>query len=171
MEGLLSILGKVGFDWQVALANFVNFLIIFFVLKKFAFKPIGKLIKERQDKIEQGLNYAQQSESALSNAKNKKEEIIKEAKEKAKSIILHSQETGKNLLKETKEEALELKDRIIKQANIEVEKEKLKNEDLLKKEASELIVSGIKKVFDGYIKDGKGDDIIKAMLTKHSVLK
>ena len=55
MVNIYEILGKIGFDWQVALASLVNFLIILFVLKKFAFKPIKKLIQERQNKINEGI--------------------------------------------------------------------------------------------------------------------
>jgi F0F1-type ATP synthase membrane subunit b/b' len=43
---ILGILGKIGFDWQVALANLVNFLIIFWILKKFAFKPVREILQK-----------------------------------------------------------------------------------------------------------------------------
>jgi F0F1-type ATP synthase membrane subunit b/b' len=66
-----EILGKIGFDWQVALANLVNFLIIVFLLKKFAFKPIAKIIQDRQNKINEGLENAKKAaEEAMKNAKS-----------------------------------------------------------------------------------------------------
>lgn len=166
MEGLLSILGKVGFDWQVALANFANFLIIFFILKKFAFKPIGKLIKERQEKIEKGLENAKQSENALSVANSKKEEIIKEAKENANLILVKTQEEKKKMIQSAKDEALSVKDDILKQAKIEALKEKERNEEDFKNEASSLVLAGLKKIVEGYVAQGRGEEIIKAMIKK-----
>ncbi|MBU4369492.1 ATP synthase F0 subunit B, partial [Patescibacteria group bacterium] len=56
---LQRILGNLGFDWRMALANLVNFLIIFFVLKKYAFKPIKEKLEEREKKIKTGLEDAE----------------------------------------------------------------------------------------------------------------
>ena len=63
------IIKNLGIDWKIFLAQLVNFGIVFFVLKKFAFSPIQKLLKERQSKIEKGLNDATRSASELSMAK------------------------------------------------------------------------------------------------------
>ena len=101
-----EILGKIGFDWHVALANLVNFLIIFFVLKKFAFTPIQKMLRERREKIEKGISDAQKAEKNLSRANIEKEEIIKEAQDNANRILSTSQADGKNLIKDAKTQAL-----------------------------------------------------------------
>ena len=60
------IIKNLGIDWKIFLAQLVNFGIVFFVLKKFAFSPIQKLLKERQSKIEKGLDDAARSASELS---------------------------------------------------------------------------------------------------------
>jgi F-type H+-transporting ATPase subunit b len=166
MEGILSILGKVGFDWQVALANLVNFIIIFFILKKFAFKPIGKLIKERQEKIQKGLDDAIEAEAALSVAESTKEEIIKEAKEDARKIVSVFQDQGKEMIASAKNEANIEKENIIKQAKIDAEKEKKNIEDVVKVESANMIVSGIQSMVEGYVAKGKGEDLIKLMIQK-----
>lgn len=166
MEGLLAILGKVGFDWQVALANFVNFLIIFFVLKKFAFGPIGKVIEERRNKIEKGLTDAKEAELALNTANVKKKEIIRNAREEAKNIIVSSQEEKKSIIKDAKVEAITEKEKIVAQAKIEAEKERKNAEDLFNKEASVILISSMKKTLEGYVNAGKGEEIIKAMIKK-----
>ena len=71
---ILDILGKIGFDWQVAVANLVNFLIIFFILKRYAFKPIANIIKERQDQVNEGLDNAKLAETNLMQAEQEKED-------------------------------------------------------------------------------------------------
>ena len=40
---LIEILSKVGFDWRMALSNLVSFLIVFFILKKYALEQINKI--------------------------------------------------------------------------------------------------------------------------------
>lgn len=88
MEKLLEILGNVGFDWKVALANFVNFLIILFILNKFFFKSIGKTLDERKKKIVEGLTLREEAERDRQNAFAEKATILDGArKEEAK--LLH----------------------------------------------------------------------------------
>lgn len=166
MDGLLSILGKVGFDWQVALANLVNFLIIFFILKKFAFKPIGKIIKERQEKIQKGLDDAKQAEAALSVAHNTKEEIIKEAKDEARKIVTNGEVLGKSIVKDAEAKAILEKENILKQARLDAEKEKQNMEDIFNKESADIIVSGVKSLVEGYVAKGQGEEIIKMMVKR-----
>ena len=83
----MEILAKIGFDWQVALANLVNFLIIFFLLKKFLFGPIAKTLAERKKAISEGLQNAALATDALSEAKKEGDKIIAEAKAQANTII------------------------------------------------------------------------------------
>jgi F-type H+-transporting ATPase subunit b len=146
MENLLNILGKVGFDWQVALANLFNFLIIFLILRKFAFKPIGKLIKERQETIDQGLKNAEENNKLLNNTKKDYEKILLDARKEANDII-----------QEAKKEAGIKKDQLMDQTkndinvmllngqkSLEIEKVKMLNDT--KKEIVGLVLQVSEKV-------------------------
>lgn len=87
MNEILNILGSVGFNWHVAIANFINFLIILFLLNKFFFGKIGKVIQTRHDVIERGLSQASDAEKALANAEDEKKKIVKEARVEGQSIM------------------------------------------------------------------------------------
>jgi F-type H+-transporting ATPase subunit b len=87
MEQILNILGSVGFNWHVALANFVNFLIILYILNKFFFRKLGKTIDDRKSVIDRGLAQASEAEKALAKAEEKKKEIIHTAKRESHAII------------------------------------------------------------------------------------
>ncbi len=87
MDQILQILGSLGFNWHVALANFINFLIILFILNKFFFGKIGKTIAARAEVIERGLSYASDAEKALANAEEEKKKIVKEAKVEGHQIV------------------------------------------------------------------------------------
>lgn len=91
MDQILNILGSVGFNWHVALANFINFLIILFILNKFLFGKLGKVISNRQEVIERGLSQASDAEKALASAEVKKEEIIHAAKKEGHVIVSEAQ--------------------------------------------------------------------------------
>jgi len=51
LGSVLNNLGKMGFDWHMALFNLVNFLILYFILKKYLFGSISATIAERQKKV------------------------------------------------------------------------------------------------------------------------
>lgn len=97
MSEILNILGSVGFNWHVALANFFNFLIILFLLNKFVFKKLGNVIDERQLIIEKGLTDASDAERALLSAQSEGEDIITEAKKEKVSILSSAEVEGKAL--------------------------------------------------------------------------
>jgi len=151
-------------DWKLMIAQIVNFGLVFMALYFIAAKPLSKLMKDRSEEIETGLENAKKAEKEIENANLKKEEIIREAKDSAKVIIAQSQSDGKGIIKEAKDKAVVEKEEIIKQAKIDAEKEKKIANDAVQKEASVLIADGVKKMMEGYVGQGKGDDIIKAMV-------
>lgn len=101
MQFINNILHSIGFNWHVALANFINFLIILFILNKFVFKKVFANIEERKSLIEEGLQNASLAESNLKSAVEQGEEIIlnskKEAEKVYKSIIDKGQEDANNI--------------------------------------------------------------------------
>ena len=148
------------------IAQIVNFGLVFALLYWLAAKPLSKLMKDRTKEITDGLDNAKKAEAEVANANLKKEEIIKEAKNDAKKIIVGSQDDGKGIIKEAKDKAMLEKEEIIKQAKLDAEKEKKSSDEQVRKEASALVADGVRKVVEGYVAGGKGEDIIKAMLAK-----
>lgn len=129
MEQILTILGSVGFNWHVALANFFNFLIILFLLNKFFFKKIGKTINDRHAVIERGLNQARDAELAMMKAEEEKERMIREARVTGQKIITEAEATAaKSTLFMTQEAQNEIDSRLqklsLKEALIQTEVEK-----------------------------------------------
>ncbi len=145
MQSILEILGKIGFDWQVALANLVNFLIIFFILKKFAFPPIKKMIQERQDKISQGLVKAQEADIRLKEVDEIAKEKLKQANLESIVIIKKTEERAKALEQSLKLKAEEQQKKLIAQIKLEYEQSKEESKQKVLKEASALVKKFIVK--------------------------
>lgn len=163
MENLLNILGKVGFDWQVALANLFNFLIIFFILKKFAFGPIGKLIKERQDAISKGLSDADKNKKLLDNTQKEYEKVLLAARSEANQLIV-----------DAKKDAQDKKDQLLEQARKEVaivldsgkkalEVEKVKIVEEARKEIVDIVMRVSEKVLGEKVDANYNSKIVKEL--------
>jgi len=146
----------VGFDWQIALANLVNFLIIFWLLRKFAFGPIKKVIDERREKIDKGLVDAETARGQLLSAEQQSEEILKEARLGANEIMGEAKERSDDMIREAKKNAEESADEIIlsakKKASMEIEQA----EKELEKKTADLIAAGVEKILSEEV-DVEGD--------------
>ena len=80
MELIISSLEAIGFNWHIAIVNFINFLIIFFVLKYFVWGKVFKIIQDRKERIEQGLLDANKSKELLQNIELEKDKILSDSK-------------------------------------------------------------------------------------------
>ena len=60
-----SIISTFHIDWKIIIAQAINFVIVFAVLYFYALKPLSKLMKERSEKISQGLDDALNVDPAL----------------------------------------------------------------------------------------------------------
>jgi F-type H+-transporting ATPase subunit b len=165
---MLEILGKIGFDWQVALANFINFVVIFFILKKFAFKPIHKIITERQNKIETGLENAQKAEANLIMADEIKNHKIEEARLKSNQIISTAQEKSDAILTDTKNKSLKTKENMIAEGNLAIAESKKNIKKEVEKEISSMIIQGVEKVLKENLTEEMQKSYIKKSLKAYS---
>lgn len=77
------------FGWtpQLFFSQVVVFLIVAFLLKKFAFKPVMAMLEQRRQTIEQGLKHAEQMKQELAQAQAKAQEVIGQAGAQATKII------------------------------------------------------------------------------------
>ena len=153
-------------DWMLMLAQIFNFGLVFLALYFIAAKPLSKLIKDRTQEITDGLDNAEKAKVELASADIKKKEIINEARGEAKTFLAKTDADGKEIIKEAKDKAIKEKEDIIKQAKVDAEKEKRLAEEAVAKETSLLVSEGVKKVIEGYVSAGHGEDIIKAMLAR-----
>ncbi len=63
-----SIISTFHIDWKIIIAQMINFGVVFTVLYIYALKPLGKLMKERGEKIETGIKSAKKSRELLQKA-------------------------------------------------------------------------------------------------------
>ena len=61
----MEIINNFGLDPLLLGAQIVNFLIIFFILKRFAYKPVLDILKKREDSIKEGLRQAEEGKKIL----------------------------------------------------------------------------------------------------------
>jgi F-type H+-transporting ATPase subunit b len=163
---MLEILGKIGFDWQVALANLINFAIIFVILQYMVFKPLAKVMKERRARIDEGLNNADKADKTLSDAKSHKDELLKEAYAESQEIITDAKGRGNASVEEAKEVAVVQAQKIVDGATVQAEGILKRADSDLNKKSVDLVMSGIEKVLKSKIDSGINEQYVKEVLAK-----
>lgn len=159
-----EVLGKLGFDWKVALANLVNFLIIYFLLRNVVFKKLGSAIKERREKIQEGLDNAEKAKGALVEAGARKDELIREAYRDSQEIIGNAKEERNKIIagasEEAEKEASKIRQGALHEADLIMKKA---DEDLTDK-AVTLVISGIEKTLKQEMTEARNETYIKSIL-------
>jgi F-type H+-transporting ATPase subunit b len=100
------------------------FLIVFFVLKKFAWKPILESLKEREDSIESALQAAEDAKKEMASLKAKNEELLKEAREERDALLAEARKIKEQILGEAREKANKEAGIIIENAREQINAEK-----------------------------------------------
>jgi F-type H+-transporting ATPase subunit b len=112
----MEIFNNFGFEPTFFVAQIVNFLILAFLLKKYLYKPVLKVLKDREQKIAKGLRDAEDASLALEKAGEEKDQIIKAATLEAQKIIEETKKSAQELKEELMERSKKDADRIIKEA-------------------------------------------------------
>jgi len=84
------------------IAQIVNFLLLAFIFKRFLYKPMLAVIKNREEKIHKGLLDADQAKKLLEETESRKKEILKETQHESDKII----ENARSLASEIREKSL-----------------------------------------------------------------
>jgi len=149
MDAVLDVLGKIGFDWQVALANLVNFLIIFFLLKRFAFGRIQNMIAKRQEHIKQGLDNRDRAEQMLADAQAEASSITMAARADANAVVAQAHERGQAAIAQAEAAAEQRAEGIIADAHKSIARDKAAMVREIANASSSLVVGAVEKIIDG----------------------
>src|SRR6201987_6486639 len=95
-----------GVYWPNLIAQIILFAIVYFVLKRFAFKPIIAMLEERRRRIEEGQLNAENIKKQLAVAQSKYEEILAKANAEAQRLIEEVRASGDRLAEQKRQEAI-----------------------------------------------------------------
>ena len=99
-----------GIDGRLIIGQIINFVILVAALSYFLYRPILKLLNDRQDKIKQAVKDADEAAVAKENANAERDKILTTANQDADAVIqrakVHADEKGVEALKEAENKAV-----------------------------------------------------------------
>lgn len=135
-----------GVDWKLLLAQVVNFFILFFILRRYAYGPIVKVLKDRERRIRKGLEDSAEAERKLSEAEMLEDEILKAAEKKSLGIVSHAEDIASKKQVELVEAAHRKAEQIIASGQKKLHEEREKQSEDVRRNAEELVLLATGKV-------------------------
>ena len=122
------------------------FLVIFFVLAKYGFPVVTKMVEERKAYIDDSLKKAHEANEKLANIQQEGENLLKEARERQQQILTEAAQTRDAIVEKAQMKAREEGTRIITEAKAQIEAEKQNAIADIRKPVAELSVQVAEKV-------------------------
>lgn len=133
--------------WNI-LISLVNLLILFLVMKKFLFKPVMKVMNERQSQVTAIYNDAENDRKAAADMKQEYESRMAAAREEADGLVRNAVQTAQRksdaIVADAKDQAAHLKQK----AEMEIQLEKKQMLSDVKAEISDLAVSIASRIME-----------------------
>ncbi|MFZ1799159.1 MAG: F0F1 ATP synthase subunit B [Chitinophagaceae bacterium] len=124
----------------------VAFLAVFFILKKFAWKPILSALKERELGIADAIATADKVKAEMAHLKNENETMMAKAREERGVMIREAKEAGDKMIADAKEKAKSEYDRIVADAQQAITQQKNAALTDVKNQVGALVIEVAEKV-------------------------
>lgn len=138
--GVFALTASVSF-WTV-----VIFLVLLFILAKFAFPPILGYAAAREQRIQDALDAARRDREEAQRQLEEQRQAMLAARDEAQGVIADAQKAAERLRREMLERTRAEQEEILARAKAEIETEKEKAIDSLRKEAVDLAIAAASKL-------------------------
>jgi F-type H+-transporting ATPase subunit b len=144
--------------------NLLAFLIVFLILKKFAWKPILKSLKDRENGIAESLATAEKVKQEMTQMKSENEALLARAREERTVLIKEAKDTADKMVADAKEKARSEYDRIVSDAQATLHQQKMAIITDLKNQVGNLVIEVSEKVLRRELSNkGEQENYIKQL--------
>jgi len=146
-------------DPGMVIWTWVVFGLLLVILGRFAWRPLMKMLEEREQKIKNAMDEVEKAKIVLAEAEKKAERIIAEADEKSVDIINRSRESAQSLAMEINRKSLEESEKIIETGRKMILAETEKASNHLRKETASIAVAAAEKLIREKLDDKKNYEL------------
>ena len=163
--GLMSIQVNLMF-WTL-----IIFLLVFFILAKFAFKPITAAVEAREKALEEAIEGARRDREAAATLLREHQASIELARNEAQKMIGDARSTGEKVRAEMVEETRKEQQDMLDRARREIDTEKTRAIADMRKEAVELALAAASKVIEQNLSNDNNRKLVETYLSQLGTLK
>jgi len=148
------------------IGQLIAFVVFVGFCMKYVWPPIMGAIEERQQKIADGLAASERGEKDLELAQHKSTEQLKEAKTQAAEIIEQAKKRGSQIVDDETQRGQSEREKIIAQGYSEIEAERNRTKEELRKQVAALAVAGAEKILERQIDAAAQSDIVEKLVAE-----
>jgi len=124
----------------------IAFLVVFFILKKYAWPSIIEGLKKREQTIADSLATAEKVRAEMAQLKNENEELLAKAREERGQLLKEARETKDRIISEAKEQAKVEANKIITEAQAAINTQKMAAVTDVKNQIGKLVIEVSEKI-------------------------
>ncbi|CAA2929806.1 F0F1 ATP synthase subunit B [Arsenophonus endosymbiont of Bemisia tabaci] len=148
------------------LGQAIVFVLFVLFCMKYVWPPIMAAIEKRQKEIADGLSAAERAKKNLDLAKADATERLRKAKAEAQIIIKKANKQRVQMIEEAKVEAEAERNKIIAQAQIEIDAQCKRAREELRKQVAMLAISGAEKIIERSVDVAANSDIVNKLINE-----
>ncbi len=133
-------------EFGLAFWMFVAFLGLYFILAKYGWPYIIKMMDERADLIDKGVAYAQEAQARLDGAKAEADKLIAAAQAQQADILSEARKMYNTIVEDAKSDATIEAQKVAEQAQVRLEQARKESERQLRLEVTEVALQIAEKV-------------------------
>jgi F-type H+-transporting ATPase subunit b len=122
------------------------FLIVFFILKKFAWKPILNALNDREKGIADSLETADRVRAEMAQLKSEKEELLAKAREERAAMLKEARDIKDKIINDAKEQAKAEASKIMVETQQAIETQKLAAMTDVKNQVGKMVIEVAEKI-------------------------
>ncbi len=148
------------------LGQAIAFILFVLFCMKYVWPPIMAAIEKRQKEIADGLASAERAKKDLDLAQADATDQLKKAKADAQEIIEKANKHRALILEEAKTEAEQERNKIVAQAQAEIDAERKRAREELRKQVAMLAVAGAEKIIERSVDEAANSDIVDKLVAE-----
>jgi F-type H+-transporting ATPase subunit b len=133
-------------EFGLLIWTLLAFLVVFFVLGKFAWPAIVKGLKQREQGIADSLASAEKIKAEMAQLKNENEALLAKAREERAQLLKEARETKDKIINEAKEQSKIEANKIITEAQAAINTQKMAAVTEVKNQIGKLVIEVTEKV-------------------------
>lgn len=159
-------ISALGIDPIAILAQAVTFLLLFWVIKKFALEKIVQTLENRRITIDNGVRLGRKMEAEEKLLNERIEKQLKKARVEADKIIAQSKEDANDMLRQAEETTSRKVETMLADANAKIEENILSAKQMLEADLRELVAEASAIILEEKLDSSKDMIIIEKALAK-----
>ncbi len=145
----------------------LSFATLIFILRRFAWKPILKSLRDREDSIDEALNLANKAREEMKTLKADNEKLLKEAQEERNIILRDARKVRESIIEEARVKANEEANNIVENAKERIENEKMAAMTDLKNQIASISIEIAEKILERELSEAsKQEEFLKKLIEK-----